>query len=211
MEGVQQPPEFHPEGDVFVHTCLVLENLRDPSRVLALAGLLHDVGKPPTYSEKERIRFDDHARVGAEMAGEICRRLRMSREETERVVELVRSHLRFMEVRNMREAKLRRFLTSPLAEEHLELHRADCVASHGDLSNHEFCVAKRMEYLKEPPELERLVTGHDLIELGLPPGPRFAEIIREVEDLQLEGSLTSREEALALVKSRYISGGGGES
>ncbi len=210
MAGVPQPPEFHPEGDVFEHTCRVLEHLDSPSPVLALGALLHDVGKPPTLAVRERIRFDGHAARGAEMAAGICRRLRLSRRETEEVVELVRDHLRFMEVRRMREARLRRFLTGPLAEEHLALHRADCLASHGDLGNWEFCRRRRARDLAEPPPPPRLVTGRDLIEMGLTPGPRFAEILGEVEDRCLEGRLSGREEALAYVRSRLAGGDGGE-
>jgi poly(A) polymerase len=206
MVGVEQPPEFHPEGDVFEHTCGVLDRLESPSPVLALAGLLHDVGKPPTFAVKERIRFDDHSRVGADMAREICRRLRVSRKETEQVAELVHQHLRFMMVRRMREAKLRRFLTGPLADEHLALHRADCLASHGDLGNWEYCRDRREEYAREPPRVEPLIRGEDLIDLGLTPGPIFAKILGEVEDRMLEGKLTSREEAVTFVRSRYLEG-----
>jgi len=206
MVGVEQPPEFHPEGDVFVHTGLVLDELEDPSPVLAVAALLHDVGKPPTFERAERIRFDGHAGIGAEMATEICRRMKLSRRATEDVAELVRNHLRFFDVEKMREARLRRFLTSPLAEAQLELCRADSAASHEKLETWRFCVEKREAYLSEPASVERFVTGRDLIDLGMAPGPRFAEILREFENLQLEGRLSTREEALALARSRFQSG-----
>jgi len=208
MWGVAQPEEFHPEGDVFTHTALLLDELRDPSAELALAGLLHDVGKPPTFTVTDRIRFNDHPRVGAEMSEGICRRLRLSGAQTGAVCELVRDHLRFMEVKRMREAKLRRFLMSPRAEEHLELHRADCLASHRKLGHYEFCRAKRDEWLAEPPPAPPLLTGRDLIGLGFRPGPLFAEILSEVRDLQIEGALASRDDALAFVKERF--GGDGD-
>ena len=205
MSGVAQPPEFHPEGDVFVHTRLLLDHLENPSKVLAMAGLLHDVGKPPTYAVKERIRFDDHAAVGARMAQEICERLRMSRKETDQIVELVRDHLRFMSVREMREAKLRRFLTRPLAAEHLALHKADCLSSHRKLGNWEFCRERMERYAGEPAKPPRLIRGSDLLGLGLRPGPLFAEILGEVEDRHLEGRLASRDDALRFVREEYLS------
>jgi poly(A) polymerase len=201
MVGVAQPEQFHPEGDVFTHTCLVLDHLRAPRPILALAALLHDVGKPPTFVVKERIRFDRHPQVGAEMAEVICRRLRMSRRETEEVCELVHDHLKFMSIKDMREARLRRFLTTELAEDHLELHRADCLGCHRKLSNYEFALERRAEFLASPPPRQPLLSGKDLIELGLTPGPLFAEILTEVEDQRLEGHLMTREQALQWVRS----------
>ncbi|MCU0728235.1 MAG: CCA tRNA nucleotidyltransferase [Planctomycetes bacterium] len=207
--GVPQPPEFHPEGDVFTHTILVLEVLEPRTPVLSMAALLHDVGKPPTMAVRERIRFDGHAARGAEMAEEICRRLRLSRRQTEEVVALVRDHLRFMEVERMREARLRRFLLDPLAEQHLALHRADCLGSHRDLGHYEFCVRRRAEFLAEPAKPPRILTGRDLITLGLVPGPAFAGLLSEVDDLRLEGRLRDRADALAYVRKR-LAGGGAE-
>jgi len=203
MKGVEQPPEFHPEGDVFVHTRLMLELARNLTDTLALGILLHDVGKPSTFRIAERIRFDRHAEVGARMAASICRRLRLSRQKTEKVVSLVRRHLRFMHVRQMRESTLKRFLRQENFAEHLELHRLDCAGSHGDLSNHAFCLQKLAEFGQEKIRPEPLVTGHDLIRLGFIPGPLFSEILNWVEDRQLEEEIVSREQALECVKNRW--------
>lgn len=203
MKGVPQPPEFHPEGDVFEHTRLMFELSRGWSDTLALGILLHDVGKPPTFSVKERIRFDGHVEVGAKMAEEICRRLRCSSEQTEEVVDLVQHHLRFMHVHEMRESTLKRFLRKTNFDKHLELHRLDCLASHGDLSSYQFCRTKLEELSQEVIRPQPLINGYDLIDLGLKPGPVFSEILTKVEDLQLEGGLTTREEALDWVKKNY--------
>ena len=203
LQGVQQPPEFHPEGDVWVHTLMMLEGLRNPTPTLALGVLLHDVGKPPTFTVRERIRFDNHVEVGAKMAEEICARLRLSTRETERIVELVRHHLRFKDFPRMKRSTQLRFLRMEGFEEHLELHRLDCLASHGDLTNYE--LARRL--LAEPPPAEikpaPLVCGHDLIAQGYTPGPIFKEILQAVEDAQLEGRLHSREDALRLVTEQF--------
>lgn len=204
MVGVEQPPEFHPEGDVFTHTVMVLEALVEPGPVLALGGLLHDVGKPPTFKVRERIRFDRHAEVGAEMTAGICRRLRLSREVSGAVVSLVREHLKFMSVQKMRTARLKRFLLGPLAEEHLALHKADCLASHGRLGNWRFCVNMREKWLQEPPAPKKVLSGRDLIALGLRPGPRFAVILGEIDDLVLEGVLADRESALRYVRAHHL-------
>ena len=186
LQGVAQPPEFHPEGDVWVHTMMMLEGLRSPTPTLALGVLLHDVGKPPTFSVRERIRFDNHVEVGAKMAEEICTRLRLSSRQTEHVVELVRHHLRFKDFPRMRRSTQLRFLRLPGFEEHLELHRLDCLASHGDLSTYE--MAKRL--LEETPAEEirpaPLLRGDDLIAHGYSPGPMFKEILQAVENAQLE-------------------------
>jgi len=210
MKGVGQPPEFHPEGDVWTHTLMMLERLRNPSVTLALAVLLHDVGKPPTFRLADRIRFDQHAETGAAMAVGIMRRLRFSSDETRRVEELIRNHLRFKDVRKMRESTLKRFMRMEGFEEHLELHRLDCVASHGWLDNYEFVKEKLAaappQSLKPPP----LITGHDLIAAGYKPGPAFARILRAVEDAQLEGILADRGQALEFVRSRYAAPGGEE-
>ncbi len=203
MKGVAQPPEFHPEGDVWVHTLLMLEKLQQPSVTLALGVLLHDIGKPPTFSLAERIRFDEHTEVGAVMAEEVCRRLRFSNQETERVVALVRHHLRFKDAPKMRPSKLKRFLAMDGFAEHLELHRLDCLASHGDLSNYEF-IKNVLETLPaeeiRPP---RLLTGDDLMAMGYAPGPQLGEILAAVEEAQLEGELSTPAEARAFVEKKF--------
>lgn len=202
MIGVEQPPNFHPEGDVYVHTRLMLELSNRPSETLALGILLHDVGKPPTFRVAERIRFDGHAEVGAEMSARICRRLRLTADQSAQVVSLVREHLRFIHVREMRESTLKRFLRLPLFEEHLELHRLDCLSSHRDLSNWEFCRRRLAELSQEEIRPEPLLRGKDLIAKGLKPGPEFGNILRELEDLQLEGAIATREQALAWLERR---------
>jgi poly(A) polymerase len=205
MKGVEQPPQFHPEGDVWVHTLLLLAGLRaGGSPTLAVGVLLHDVGKPPTFRRAvDRIRFDGHAEVGAKMAEEICRRFRFSNEETEQISGLVANHLRFIEVQRMRESTLKRFLRLPKFDEHLELHRLDCLASHGGLDLYDF-VRRKIE--QTPPEQIRprpLLTGDDLIAAGYAPGPRFKQVLAMVEDAQLEGTLTDKAAAIEFVRERY--------
>lgn len=204
MKGVVQPPEFHPEGDVFAHTLLLLENLPDPCPLtLAWGALLHDVGKPPTFRVAERIRFDDHVNVGVKMAEEICRRLRFSSDDTEQILALVDNHMRFGHAMRMSESTLKKFLRMPAFDEHLALHRADCLASHRNLSTYEFIQQKRAEI---PPATMRpapLVTGDDLIAAGHVPGPKFREILSAVEDAQLEGRLPSRDAALDFVRREF--------
>jgi poly(A) polymerase len=205
MKGVEQPPQYHPEGDVFVHTLLLLENLPHPTtNTLAWGALLHDVGKPSTFRvAPDRIRFDGHVEVGVKMAEAICRRLRFSSDDTEQILALVQNHMRFADVARMRESTLKRFLRMPHFDEHLELHRIDCAASHGDLSLYNFA---RQQLLSTPPEKMRpvpLVTGDDLIAAGYPPGPRFKEILSSIEDGQLEGRLVSREDALQFVTANF--------
>jgi len=205
MKGVQQPPEFHPEGDVFVHTLMLLDHLPQPCPpTLAWGALLHDVGKPPTFRiAADRIRFDDHVEVGAKMAEEICRRLRFSIDETERILALIQNHMRFGHVMRMKESTLKKFMRLPRFEEHLALHRADCLASHGNLGAYEFVEKKRNEI---PPQMMRpakLVTGDDLIAAGHAPGPKFREILDAVEDAQLEGRLLSRDQALEFVHREF--------
>jgi poly(A) polymerase len=210
MVGVAQPPEFHPEGDVFTHTVLVLEKLRDPTPLRGIAALLHDVGKPPTYSETDRIRFSGHNEVGAAMAEAVCRRLRFSNEDTARIVSLVREHIWVKDLPRMRPAKVKRFLTRDDVADHLELHRADCLASHGDLSVWEFATGAQRALTEEEIRPPRLLTGDDLKELGYPPGPRFKQILEAVLDAQLEGRVRSREEALAMVRREFPPGFGEE-
>lgn len=205
MKGVQQPPEFHPEGDVFVHTLLLLDNLPQPCPpTLAWGSLLHDVGKPPTFRVgPDRIRFDEHVDVGVKMAEEVCRRLRFSNDETGQILALVDNHMRFGHVSRMKESTLKKFMRMPAFDEHLALHRADCLASHRNLSTYEFLKLKREE---TPPEVMRptpLVTGDDLIAQGHVPGPKFRAILNAVEDAQLEGQLPSRDAALDFVRREF--------
>ncbi len=205
MKGVAQPAEFHPEGDVFVHTLLLLENLPTPCPpTLAWGALLHDVGKPPTFRvAPDRIRFDGHVEVGVKMAEEICRSLRFSNDDTEQILSLVDNHMRFGHATRMKESTLKKFLRLPAFDEHLALHRADCLASHRNLSTYEFVQQKRAEI---PPEKIRptpLVTGDDLIAAGHAPGPKFREILNAVEDAQLEGRLPSRDAALEFVRREF--------
>ncbi|MGA1997535.1 MAG: CCA tRNA nucleotidyltransferase [Bryobacteraceae bacterium] len=203
MKGVAQPPEFHPEGDVWTHTLLLLENLRDASPALAWGALLHDVGKPPAFRLADRIRFDGHAEEGVRLARGILGRLRASREETEQVEALVANHMRFLDVGRMKESTLKRFLRQPNFDRHLELHRLDCVGSNGRLEGWEFCRRRLAELGEEQLKPKRLLTGADLIAAGYTPGPRFAEMLDAVEDAQLDGRVASPVEAMAWVRQRY--------
>ncbi len=205
MKGVAQPEKFHPEGDVFEHTLLMLKKTKRrwaKKPEFAMAVLLHDVGKPPTFEVKDRIRFNNHAAVGADMAADIMRRLRFSREQEKTVEAIVRDHLKFIEVRNMRHSTLKRFLRQRDFDLHLELHRLDCLASHGDMDSYEFCKEKLEELGEDQETLRppRLLTGDDLIAVGLAPGPLFKEILSALEDAQLEGKVNTRSEALDWVK-----------
>jgi poly(A) polymerase len=209
MKGVLQPEQFHPEGDVFVHTRLMLQLLPEQVSVpLVLAVLFHDVAKPVTarVDKTGRIRFNDHDRVGAQMTEVIMRRLRFSGAEIEATVEMVCQHMIFKDAPNMRVAKLKRFMARPTFEEELELHRVDCESSHRMLDNYEFLLRKREEFANEPIIPPPLVRGDDLIALGLKPGPKFGEILEAVETRQLEGTLRTRDEALDWVKREYAQG-----
>jgi poly(A) polymerase len=205
MKGVEQPPEFHPEGDVFVHTLLLLDNLPQPCpATLAWGALLHDVGKPATFRiAPDRIRFDGHVDVGVKIAEEVCRSLRFSNDDTQQILALVDNHMRFGDAMKMSESTLKKFLRLRSFDEHLALHRADCLASHRNLRTYEFIQQKRAEI---PPETMRprpLVTGDDLIAAGYAPGPKFREILDAVEDAQLEGRLLSRDAALVFVHREF--------
>jgi poly(A) polymerase len=205
MKDVQQPPEFHPEGDVFVHTLILLDHLPQPCPpTLAWGALLHDVGKPPTFRvAADRIRFDDHVEVGVKMAEEICRRLRFSNDDTEQILALIQNHMRFGNVTRMKESTLKKFMRLPRFDEHMALHRADVLASHGNLAAYEYVQQKQNEI---PPQMMRpskLVTGDDLIAAGHAPGPKFREILNAVEDAQLEGRLLSRDQALEFVHREF--------
>jgi poly(A) polymerase len=203
MQGVQQPPQYHPEGDVWIHTLMLLAGLpANCSKTLALGALLHDVGKPPTFrTAPDRIRFDGHAEVGTRMAEEICGRFRLSNEETAQVSALVANHMRFADVTRMRDSTLKRFFRLPQFDEHLQLHRLDCLASHRDLGLYDFTQEKLRSTPEEQIRPAALLTGDDLIAAGCQPGPRFKELLTAVEDAQLDGAVKTKEEALALVET----------
>ena len=209
LKGCEQPPQFHPEGDVFVHTRLMLTLLKDdPSLSLVLSVLLHDIGKPSTYSydeESDRIRFNGHDRIGAEMASDILKRLKFPNKVIEAVTEMVANHMTFKDVQKMREAKLKRFMARPTFEDETELHRVDCLGSWGGLDNYDFLNQKRTEFDNEPIIPPPLLTGKDLIEIGWEPGPRLGEVLTKVQDMQLEKNLNSKEEALDWVNANYPS------
>jgi poly(A) polymerase len=208
MKGCLQPEQFHPEGDVFVHTRLMLELLpEEVSTPLVLSVLFHDVAKPvtATVDETGRIRFNEHDRIGAAMTEAIMERLRFSRAEIDAVVEMVRQHMVFKDVPKMRVAKLKRFMARPTFEEELELHRVDCASSHKMMDNYEFLLQKREEFANEPIIPPPLVRGDDLIALGMKPGPEFGEILEAVETRQLEGALKDRQQALDWIKREYSS------
>ncbi len=208
MKGVEQPPQFHPEGDVWIHTRLMLEALpAGVSPALAWGVLLHDVGKPPTFKSAsetgDRIRFDGHVDVGVRMAEEICRRLRFSNEDTEQILALVDNHMRFKDVESMRASTLKRFVRLPHFDEHLALHRLDCLSSHGNLDSYDLI---RRFIAETPPEQvrpERLITGDDLQAMGFKPGPVFSQILGSLEDAQLEGEVKTREEAAQFVLKQF--------
>jgi poly(A) polymerase len=205
MKGVEQPAQFHPEGDVFIHTLLLLDKLvAGSSKTLAWGALLHDVGKPPTFRvAPDRIRFDGHVDVGVKMAEEICCRLRFSGDETRQILALVENHMRFADVRKMNPSTLKRFLRLPGFAEHLELHRIDCLSSHGLLGSYEYAREKLHETPAEEIRPKSLITGDDLIGAGYEPGPRFKEILDAVEDAQLEGRLASGEAAMEFVRREF--------
>jgi poly(A) polymerase len=208
LKGCTQPEQFHPEGDVFVHTRAMLGLLpREPVSVpLVFSVLLHDISKPTTRTidPDGRIRFNGHDKMGAEVTQQIMERLRFSRAEIDATVEAVSQHMAFKDVQQMRVAKLKRFMARPNFDDELELHRVDCTSSHGLLDNYDFLRTKREEFSNEPLIPEPLVTGHDLIALGMKPGPRFKEILDSVQSRQLEGTLRSPEEALDWVKSELL-------
>ena len=210
MKGVEQPPQFHPEGDVWIHTRMMIEQLpAGCPPTLAWGVLLHDAGKPPTFKSAEetgdRIRFDGHVDVGVRMAEDICRRLRFSNDETEQIMALVANHMRFKDVDRMKPSTLKRFVRLPQFEEHLELHRLDCLSSHRRLDSYRFIqevlAATPPEQIRPP----RLLTGDDLKGMGYAPGPLFSQILRSVEDAQLEGQIHTKEDAEEYVASRFAS------
>jgi len=212
MRGVQQPPQFHPEGDVWVHTLLLLEKLdAGCSMELGWAALLHDVGKPPTFRApdpthaKPRIRFDGHAEIGTTMARAICNRLRMSNDETQQICLLVANHMRFGDVMQMKPATLKRFFRLPKFDEHLRLHWMDASSAHGDLRLYDFA---KQQYENAPPDTIKpalFLTGRDLIDAGLKPGPRFKLLLEAIEDAQLEGRIATKAEAINLLRDLLAS------
>jgi putative nucleotidyltransferase with HDIG domain len=208
MRGVPQPPQFHPEGDVWIHTLLMIGGLpAGTSPTLAWGVLLHDVGKPPTFKPAsetgDRIRFDHHVDVGVRMAEAICRRYRFSNEETERILALVANHMRFMDVDRMRTSTLKRFVRLPHFDEHMELHRLDCLSSHRNLDSYGAVERFLAETPAEEVRPQRVLTGTDLGEMGYIPGPIFSEILKAVEDAQLEGQIRSKQEAEEFVQKRF--------
>jgi len=207
LKGCEQPPQFHPEGDVYVHTRRMLELLPEETSVpLVFSVLFHDIGKPPTYSfdpAENRIRFSGHDKVGAEMTVRVMERLRFSREEIDATAEAVANHMVFKDVQLMRVAKLKRFMARSHFTDELELHRVDCTSSHGMLDNYEFLLQKHEEFANEPLIPPPLVNGRDVLALGWKPGPKIGEILEAVETRQLEGALTTREEALAWLNAEF--------
>ena len=204
MKGTQQSPDFHPEGDVFAHTMLLLSHLDAPTETLAYGCLLHDVGKPVcARQEAQRITFYGHTDKGAEMAEEVLKRLKRGRAVWERVSYLTRNHLRHVQAPQMRLSTLKRFLREEGIEELLELARIDALSSNGDLQYYQFCKERLTELKVEEIRPAPLVRGDDLIAMGFKPGPVFADILRQVEDAQLGGEITSREEALEWIQRHY--------
>lgn len=205
MKGVQQPPQFHPEGDVWIHTLMLLEQL-EPGCPMTLGwgALLHDIGKPPTYREApDRIRFDGHVDVGVAMAADVCRRFRFSNDETRQILALVENHMRFADAPRMRASTLKRFFRLDNFPEHLALHRMDCMAAHRKLDIYNFV---REQYESLPEQEVRptpLLTGRELITAGYRPGPAFKEMLRTVEDAQLEGAIKTTDQAMSLVREKF--------
>ena len=211
LKGCDQPPDFHPEGDVFVHTRLMLSLLKpEASLPLVLSVLFHDLGKPATrmVDETGRIRFNGHEGVSERMSLTILQRLRFPNEVIDAVLPAVRLHMSFKDVPNMRVATLKRMMARPTFDDELELHRVDCLGSHGMLDNHATLIAKREEFSHEPLIPEPLITGNDLIAMGWKPGPRFAEILQAAQTRQLEGTLSSRDQALEWLAAEFGEHGG---
>jgi poly(A) polymerase len=200
MKGIEQPAEFHPEGDVWIHTLLMLHGMNQPSLALALGVLLHDVGKPPTFRVADRIRFDGHVEAGVKIAHAVLSRLRFPNQVVDDVEALVENHMKFRDAPHMRESRLKRFIRMPHFDEHMELHRLDCMSSHGHLENYDFVRAKLAETPAEVLRPAPLLTGRDLIAAGYKPGPKFTDALREVEDAQMEDRISTRDEAFEIVR-----------
>ena len=205
-KGVRQPEEFHPEGDVFIHTCKTLSLLVRPSRIVAWSALLHDTGKPGTMTVSDRIRFSNHQHAGAVIAAQTLRRLKAPGSLIEGVCECIENHMNFMNVRKMRLSTLKKFLSRPWFEEEMDLHRADCLASHGDVSNYDFLRQKQKEIPLHEAKPRPLLTGKDLIALGFTPGPAFGKILVEAYDAQLEAKIATKEEAVSWAKQLLSKG-----
>ncbi|MEI6561501.1 MAG: CCA tRNA nucleotidyltransferase [Verrucomicrobiota bacterium] len=207
LKGCEQPPQFHPEGDVYVHTRRMLELLPPQTSLpLVFSVLFHDIGKPPTYAFDPvagRIRFSGHDKVGEKMTVALMERLRFSREEIDATAEAVANHMVFKDVQSMRVSRLKRFMAGPYFTDELELHRVDCASSHGLLDNYEFLLQKREEFANEPLIPPPLLSGRDVLALGWKPGPKIGEILEAVQNRQLEGALTSRDEALAWIHEEF--------
>jgi putative nucleotidyltransferase with HDIG domain len=205
MKGVEQPPQFHPEGDVWIHTLMLLEQLPEGvSATLAWGALLHDVGKPPTFRRApDRIRFDNHVDVGVAMGAEICRRFRFSNDETGQILALIENHMRFADAPKMKTSTLKRLFRLEKFDEHMALHRMDVMAAHGHLEIYDFVRERREEMTEETMRPRPLVTGRELIAAGYAPGPAFKEMLTAVEDAQLEGAITTPEEGMRLVEERF--------
>lgn len=205
MKGVEQPPQFHPEGDVWIHTLMLLDQLPDGcSFTLAWGALLHDVGKPPTFRRApDRVRFDGHVEVGVAMAAEICRRFRFSNDETRQILALVENHMRFADAPRMKASTLKRFFRLEDFPEHLALHRMDCLAASGNLDHWKFVLDRYEAMPAEAVRPRPLITGRELIAAGYKPGAGFKDMLRAVEDAQLEGLISTAEEALGLVGQRF--------
>ncbi len=201
FQGVEQPPEYHPEGDVWIHVLLMLEKMGAATPSLALGVLLHDVAKPLTFwRATDRIRFNGHAEIGAQMTPAILERLRFSNDDIEQVTALVANHMKFKDVRKMRASTLKRFLRLDRFDEHLALHRLDCLASNGNTDSYQFVQQKLTELNQESLHPPRLLSGQDLIEAGFQPGPSFGEALEAVETAQLDGEINTREQALEIAK-----------
>jgi poly(A) polymerase len=205
MKGVEQPPQYHPEGDVFVHTLLLLKGLpAGCSLTLAWGALLHDVGKPATFRRApDRIRFDGHVEIGVRIADELLTRLRFSNRHREQILALVENHMRFADVQKMKDSTFKRFVRLSEFDEHLALHRLDCLASHGKLDLYDYTRERFAALPADEVHPTPLINGHDLIAAGFAPGPRFAEILAAVEDAQLEGAIATRDEAMSFAESNF--------
>jgi poly(A) polymerase len=205
MKGVAQPPQFHPEGDVWIHTLMLLEQLPAGAPLtLAWGALLHDVGKPPTFRvAPDRIRFDGHVEVGVAMAADLCRRFRFSNEDTRQILALVENHMRFGDAPRMKESTLKRLFRLDKFDEHLALHRMDCLAAHANLDIWRFVSDRYQCTPQQDVRPKPLVTGRELIAAGYTPGPQFKQMLQVVEDAQLDGAISTQHEGLRLIGERF--------
>lgn len=204
LKGVRQPRAFHPEGDVFTHTLLMLKQLKNSSLLLAFACLLHDIGKPLTFAVRDRIRFNRHDKVGAQLAQRILKTLRFSNKDRENIVACVENHMRMMEAPKMRNSTLKKLFARPTFEEELKLHHIDCIASHKDLKVWRFLRKKYKEFKNELPIPKPLLNGYELIKIGFTPGRIFGKIHKQMVDLQLEGKLKTKQEAKVWVCKKWL-------